>query len=459
MAGHKRETHVEEDLAPRKASSPERMLALWDLLCRRTSEEDGEGVTLVASAWDEGDLDAPDDILTALERGYGLLVSDAQYDSDRAHENALQRIRRDFGAINQLFARRDVIADPGREPTRTVTSRDRGGNRFTYHVERPFSAEEVFILADAIAHSRLADARAKDRLMEKVKLLHHAPEHGSVAPCMSYRPRAESSAALLSTYQAVARAAGRLSSVGGRRDATIAPVSLIYGTLGPDLDLVAQPRHDGEMRRLLLPVAVHEDRGRYYMSARFVTVEETCDGPRYVVHNNGYLNYRLDRVIPGSVEDWADEGYPGLLPYRLLDPAPGKRAGLTEQERYTLETSYEMYATSDPLMLELEAEGSVLKAIADSFDPDSEDSPLARKNSVRVLDDGRTRIEVPASDGAALMGRLASFGTEAKVVGDHRLKETYARFLCDALGAYVDDPQVGAEVRAWARGVAEGGGE
>ena len=30
-----------------------------------------------------------------------------------------------------------------------------------------------------------------------------------------------------------ARAAGRLSSVGGRRDATIAPVSLIYGTLGP----------------------------------------------------------------------------------------------------------------------------------------------------------------------------------------------------------------------------------
>lgn len=63
------------------------------------------------------------------------------------------------------------------------------------------------------------------------------------------------------------------------------------------------------------------------------------------------------------------------------------------------------------------------------------------------------------SDGAALMGRLASFGTEAKVVGDHRLKETYARFLCGVLGSYADDPQVGAEVRAWARGIAEGGGE
>lgn len=196
MASHERDTYVEEDLTPRKASSQERMLALWDLMCRCTSEEDDEGVTLVASSWDEGDLDAPDDILTVLERDYGLLVSDTQYDSDRAYENALQRIRRDLGALNQLFARRDVIADPGREPARTVTSRDRGGNRFTYHVERPFSAEEVFILADAIAHSRLADARAKDCLMDKVKLLHHTPEHGPVTPCMSYRPRAESSAAL-----------------------------------------------------------------------------------------------------------------------------------------------------------------------------------------------------------------------------------------------------------------------
>lgn len=459
MASHERDTYVEEDLTPRKASSQERMLALWDLMCRCTSEEDDEGVTLVASSWDEGDLDAPDDILTVLERDYGLLVSDTQYDSDRAYENALQRIRRDLGALNQLFARRDVIADPGREPARTVTSRDRGGNRFTYHVERPFSAEEVFILADAIAHSRLADARAKDCLMDKVKLLHHTPEHGPVTPCMSYRPRAESSAALLATYRAVARSVDRLSAVGNRRDARIAPVSLVYGTLGPDLDLVAQPRHGGILERLLLPVAVHEDRGRYYMSARFVEMEDTPDGPRYLVHNDGYLNYRLDRVIPGSVEDWADEGYPGPLPYRLVDPAPGKRAGLTEHERYTLEASYEMYATSDPLMLELEAEGSVLKAIADSFDPDSEGSPLARRNSVRVLSDGRTRVEVPVSDGAALMGRLASFGTEAKVVGDHRLKETYARFLCGVLGSYADDPQVGAEVRAWARGIAEGGGE
>ena len=56
MASHERDTYVEEDLTPRKASSQERMLALWDLMCRCTSEEDDEGETLVASSWDEGYL-------------------------------------------------------------------------------------------------------------------------------------------------------------------------------------------------------------------------------------------------------------------------------------------------------------------------------------------------------------------------------------------------------------------
>ena len=116
-----------------------------------------------------------------------------------------------------------------------------------------------------------------------------------------------------------------------------------------------------------------------------------------------------------------------------------------------------MYATSDPLRLELEAEGPVLKAIADAFNPDSEDSPLADKKSVRELPDGKTRIEVPVSDGAALMGRLASFGPSAHVVGDRRLKETYVRFLCDVLGAYADDPQVGEDVKAWVKSVADEG--
>ncbi len=176
-----------------------------------------------------------------------------------------------------------------------------------------------------------------------------------------------------------------------------------------------------------------------------------------MVHNDGYLNYRLDRIIPESIKDYADEGCPGMLPYRLTDPAPQKRAGLTEQELFTLEASYEMYATSDPLRLELEAEGPVLKAIADAFNPDSEDSPLADKKSVRKLPDGKTRIEVPVSDGAVLLGRLASFGPSAHVVGDRRLKETYVRFLCNVLGAYADDPQVGEEVRAWARGAIDEG--
>lgn len=452
--GKRQDRPDREDLTPRKATSPERMLALWDLLCRHTSSEAEEGVAHAAAAWGE-DPDAPEDILSILEDEYGLLVSENQYESERGHDNALQRLRTDLVALNGLFARRDAIADPDEEPGRTVNTRALGQGRYTYHVERPFSAEEVFVIADAVAHSRLADADAKEHLQQKVKQLHYTEEHPTVEPCMSYRPKAEVSRALLATYRPIAQAVQRVNALGNRRDGLIAPVSLIYGTLGPDLDLVAQPRSDGEMWRLLLPVAVHEDHGRYYMSARLVSLEEGPGGPRYVVHNEGYLNYRLDRVIPGSLKDWGADGIVGFLPYRLTDPAPGMRAGLTEHERFTLETSYEMFASSDPCTLVLEAEGSVLKAIADSFDPDSEDSPLAKKNSVRVLPDGRTRIEVPVSDGAALMGRLASFGDEARVTGDRRLKESYVSFLCDTLAPYAKDPQVGAMVRDRAARIAE----
>lgn len=444
-------------LTPHKATSPERLLALWDLLNRHTSGEVGEGVTLTAHSWDEDDPSAPENILSLLEHDYGLLVSEDQYESDHAHANAMQRLRCDLVTLNKLFARRDSLAHPDAEPRRAVTTTSQGQNCYTYHVERPFSAEEAFIMADALAHSRLADSQEKEQLLEKVKSLHYREDHRPIAPCITYRPRPEASAALLANYRAVARAVDRLNEMGNRRGGKLAPISLIYGTLGPDLDLVAQPRQGGLLERELLPIAVHEDRGRYYMSARFIDLEETPDGPRYVVHNDGYLNYRLDRIIPGSIKDYADEGYPGLLPYRLTDPAPQKHAGLTEQELFTLEASYEMYATSDPLRLELEAEGPVLKAIADAFNPDSEDSPLADKKSVRELPDGKTRIEVPVSDGAALMGRLASFGPSAHVVGDRRLKETYIHFLCDVLGAYADDPQVGEEVKAWAKGVIDEG--
>lgn len=442
------------DLTPRKASSPERLLALWDLLSRHSSGEDGEGVTLTAHSWNEDDPTAPEDILSLLERDYGLLVSVNQYESDRAHANALQRVRNDLVVLNRLFACRDQLAGAVDQPQRTVTTRSQGQNCYTYHVERPFSAEEAFILADALAHSRLADSKKKQRLMEKVKALHYREDHRPIAPCITYRPRPEASAALLANYRAVARAVDRLEELGNRRGGKLAPLSLIYGTLGPDLDLVTQPRQGGMLERLLLPIAVHEDRGRYYMSARFIDLEETPEGPRYLVHNDGYLNYRLDRIIPGSIKDYADEGFPGMLPYRLSDPAPQNHPGLSEQERFTLEASYEMFSVSDPLRLELEAQGSVLKAIADAFNPDSEDSPLADKKSVRELPNGKTRIEVPVSDGAALMGRLASFGPQAKVVGDRRLKEAYIHFLCDVLESYIDDLQVGQMVRSWAERVA-----
>lgn len=445
------------DLSPRKATSPERLLALWDLLCRHTSPEGNEGVTLMAEPWDEEGLTPPDNILSLLERDYGLLVSKDQYDSDRAYANAVQRIRTDLVALNKLFARRDAIARPNEEPSRAVTSRALGQNRFTYHADRDFSSEEVFILADALAHSRLADAKAKKKLLKRITGLHYTPDHDLVEPCMTYRPRPEASTTLLAAYRIVAHAVERLNKVGARRGTRIAPVSLIYGTLSPDLDLVAQPRSDGSLRRLLLPVAVFEDRGRYYMGARFVELKEGPDGPYYLVHNSNFLTYRLDRIMPGSVEDWACDEHPGLLPYRLTEPFAGARPNLTENERYTLEASYEMYATSTPLRLELEAQGSVLKAIADSFDPDCEDSPLADKNSVRVLPNGKTRIEVPVPDGTALMGRLASFGTEAHVVGVRRLKDAYIGYLCEVIGSYADDPQAGERVRQWARDIAEKG--
>ena len=132
-------------LTPHKATSPERLLALWDLLNRHTSGEVGEGVTLTAHSWDEDDPSAPENILSLLERDYGLLISEDQYESDHAHANALQRLRCDLVTLNKLFARRDSLAHPDAEPHRTVTTTSQGQNCYTYHVERPFSAEEAFI--------------------------------------------------------------------------------------------------------------------------------------------------------------------------------------------------------------------------------------------------------------------------------------------------------------------------
>ncbi len=102
-----------------------------------------------------------------LEHDYGLLVSEDQYESDHAHANALQRLRCDLVTLNKLFARRDSLTHPDAEPHRTVTTTPQGQNCYTYHVERPFSAEEAFILAKALAHSRLADPQEKEQLLEK----------------------------------------------------------------------------------------------------------------------------------------------------------------------------------------------------------------------------------------------------------------------------------------------------
>lgn len=214
-----------------------------------------------------------------MEHDYGLLVSEDQYESDHAHANALQRLRCDLVTLNKLFARRDSLTHPDAEPHRTVTTTSQGQNCYTYHVERPFSAEEAFILADALAHSRLADSQEKEQLLEKVKSLHYREDHRPIAPCITYRPRPEASAALLANYRAVARAVDRLNEMGNRRGGKLAPISLIYGTLGPDFDLVAQPRQGCLLERELLHIAVHEDRGRYYMSSRFIDLEETPEGP------------------------------------------------------------------------------------------------------------------------------------------------------------------------------------
>ena len=65
-----------------------------------------------------------------------------------------------------------------------------------------------------------------------MKSLHYREDHRPIAPCITYRPRPEASAALLTNYRAVARAVDRLNEMGNRRGGKLAPISLIYGTLG-----------------------------------------------------------------------------------------------------------------------------------------------------------------------------------------------------------------------------------